>query len=115
MANAGLPFGGENSIQTQLYELHDCFRGIFPIPLTYIRLPFYSTVQKNEAATNGRREACCANSVDNATDFGREKTVPKQLSDENASEQRMLLSCGSKCGFKDGTPAFAPRARFSGA
>jgi hypothetical protein len=72
-------------------------------------------VQKNEAARKGSRGLYCANSVDKATEFAREKTVPKQLSDEKASEQRMLLSCGSKRGFKDGTPAFAPRARFSGA
>jgi hypothetical protein len=54
---------------------------------------------------NGRGGLCCANSVDNATEFAREKTVPRQLSDENASEQRMFFSCGSKRGFKDGAPA----------
>jgi hypothetical protein len=96
---------GENSDKNQFYTLYESFRGIFPNHRRVSDCPFTRPCKKMRQQGKGRGGLCCANSVDNATEFAREKTVPRQLSDENASEQRMLFSCGSKRGFKDGAPA----------
>lgn len=106
---------GKIPYKHRFYELFDCLRTTVPTHRPLSDCPFTRPCKKMRQQGKGRGGLCCANSVDNATDFAREKTVPRQLSDENASKQRLFLSsCGSKRGFKDGASACSTCA-FSGA